>query len=509
MLATSHMCQRTKIRMNLKTCLAILSGIFLTFTIPVQARPQFSSSEINGEHSELMICDLDGDGLKDLVLLDNTNLSIFYQNPNQGFSREPQQTYSLEPRPCVIWPAKLGGPADSLLIMTSDGVSQLSFTNRTGPPVIRQIIKQSTIIPDRTEGANATYLSLSAASGHGWPLVLVPTADGLQVWQQQGGMVWHAAQVITSAIDDSLLPSVADPGYSTLREFNFSVGDMNGDGRDDLMFRTSQTSQINVYRLYLQQTNGQFSLEPTLVYADKSEPFSWHCWTDLNRDGKVDLIKSVWLNEPSFIPGVPAGKVLVGVYFADDHGRIPSQPQQIFRKNDWTPAVPVVDVDGDGFPDLVLGYNHLDSKEGLSQEITARQIKYSLRFYFFRPGNNFPDHNFPDQPDFQRDIVIRLDHAEGPFDWNLAQNFQRYVRFDGDFNGDGKKDLLVHDHGNTISVYFFVSRALGYSLEPDLQFDCPGPTDEWQIADLNNDGISDLIVKLANEKGYQIFISHK
>jgi hypothetical protein len=283
---------------------------------------------------------------------------------------------------------------------------------------------------------------------------------------------------------------------------------VNGDGRDDLIVRNSDASLTNVYRLYLQQTNGLFDLEPALVYADKSDPFSWLCWTDLNHDGKVDLIKSVWPNEPSFIPGVPAGKVLVGVYFADGHGKIPAKPQQVFRKNDWTPQVPVVDIDGDGFPDLVLGYNHLDSKEGLSKEITARQISYSLRFYFFRPENG-SGNGFPEEPDFQREVAIHLDHMEGPLDWNLARNFQRYVRFDGDFNGDGKKDLLVHDHSDTISAYFFISRERGYSQEPDLQFHCPGPTDDWQIADLNNDGISDLIVKLANENGYQIFVSHK
>ncbi|HMD52960.1 MAG TPA: VCBS repeat-containing protein, partial [Phycisphaerae bacterium] len=170
---------------NLKTTLAIWLGICSMFITPVQARPQFSSSEINGGNFELMVCDLDGDGLKDLVLLDNTNLSIFYQNPNRGFPREPQQTYSLEPRPCVIWPAKLGGPSDSILVMTGDGVSELSFTNRTGPPVIRQIIKQSTIIPDRTDEANAAYVPLSVATGQDWPLLLVPTVAGLQVWRHQ------------------------------------------------------------------------------------------------------------------------------------------------------------------------------------------------------------------------------------------------------------------------------------------------------------------------------------
>ena len=79
----------------------------------------------------------------------------------------------------------------------------------------------------------------------------------------------------------------------------------------------------------------------------------------------------------------------------------------------------------------------------------------------------------------------------------------------GDFNGDGKADLLVRDHSDAISVYFFVSRQKGFSMEPDLRFNCPEPIEEWRITDLNNDGVSDLIVKLANEKGCRIFISRK
>jgi len=61
-------------------------------------------------------------------------------------------------------------------------------------------------------------------------------------------------------------------------------------------------------------------------------------------------------------------------------------------------------------------------------------------------------------------------------------------------------DLLVRDHSDEISVYFFVSREKGFSPEPDLQFSCPELIDEWQVADLNHDGVSDLIVKTGETK---------
>jgi hypothetical protein len=479
----------------------VLLGISLMACFPARAEQKFKASEIFGQSSELMICDLDGDGLKDLVLMDDLNLSIFYQDRTQGFTRQPQQTWRLEHRPCVVWPAKLGRPAESLLVMTSDGVSELDFANRTGPPLLRQIIRQPTIVPEAAEETNALCLPLSAGTGGDWPLLLVPAADGLQVWQH--GDEWHQAQFIGQAMDARLWPAAANPGCTASFELNLSVGDVNGDGRDDLMVRRSHGGRLNTYSLYLQQTNGLFALEPALTYADKVDAHSWLCWADLNHNGRVDLIKSVWLNEPSFIPGAPSGKVLVSTYRADAQGRIPAEPQQVFRKNDWMAALPVVDVDGDGFLDLVLGYSHLDSRESLSKEITTKQLDYTLRFYFYRPGTGFPQ-----EADCQRDVVIHLDQVEMLRNWGW-QDVGRYVGLGGDFKGDGKTALLVRDHRDAISVYFFVSREKGFSLKPDLRFSCPEQIDGWVAKDLNNDGVSDLIVKLGKQNAWRIFISQK
>ena len=276
---------------------------------PAQAKPKFNASDVAGRSSERMICDLDGDGLKDLVLMDDLNLSIFYQDPKRGFTREPQQLHSLGHRPWVVWTANLGRPAGSLLVMNRDGVTELAFTNRTDSPAVRQIIRQPTIVPDAAEGTNAMHLPLSIETGREWPLLLVPAADGLQVWQHRDG--WRQAQFIGHAIDARMRPSLIDPGYTTSLELNLSIGDVNGDGRDDLIVKRTPVGRTNTYSLYLQQTNGLFAPEPALTYSDQIELHSWLCWVDLNRDGKVDLLKSVWLDEPSFVPGLASGKVLV------------------------------------------------------------------------------------------------------------------------------------------------------------------------------------------------------
>lgn len=497
-------------------------------------RREHSASQISGPASEVLFGDLDGDGLKDLILVNDLKLSIFYQSPASGFTRAPQQTHRLEHRPCIVWTARLGKASASLLLMTSDGVTELVFTNRAGPPEARQIIKQPTIVPAACEETNVLCLSLSVETGSGWPLLLLPAADGLQVWstlrsatedgstlrsatngsslrsvtkdgatldgQQRGP--WHQAQVIGGILDARLRPSLANPGYTTSVGLNLSVSDINGDGRDDLLTRRSDLGQTNTYTLYLQQTNGLFAVEPALKYADPVEPNSWLGWFDFNHDGKVDLIKSTWLNEPSFVPGHSSGKVLLRTYQADARGRLPAEPQQVFRKNDWTAAVPAVDIDGDGLLDLALGFSPLDTREGVRKEITAKQLDFNLKFYFYRAGTGFPK-----EADCQRDVVIRLDQAALLLSWERRLYFERYVQLTGDFNGDGKTDLLVRDHSNDLSVYFFASRQNGFNPRPDLKFRCPELVEDWQVEDLNNDGVSDLIVKLAKQDAFRIFIS--
>jgi len=177
-----------------------------------------------------------------------------------------------------------------------------------------------------------------------------------------------------------------------------------------------------------------------------------------HRDGKVDFDQERLLNEPSFIPAVPFGKVLVSTYIADEHGRIPDEPQQVFRKNDWTPMVPVADVDGDGFPDLVLGYSRIEDKEGLRKMITSKKLAYNLRFYFYRPGFGFPT-----EADCQRDVVIHLDRDRAEMLEGLHQLFGCYVKVGGDLTGMAKRICWC---GTTVMRSRFTFLFAGERVQP-------------------------------------------
>lgn len=485
---------------SLRICLPLALGMALVGCPPAPASPAFHASKIEGPGQEIFFGDLDGDHLKDAVLVDGRDFWIFYQDAKEGFTRKPQQQYRLEDRPALVWPARLGAGAESVLVMTSEGVDELAFTNRTAPPARRQLIGQRTILPEEADKPEAKYFPLTANTRGDWPLLLVPVTGGLQVWRHDEQ--WRQAQFVEHAVDTRIHPSVANPGYTVTSGLSLTLADINGDGRDDLMVMRRIPGGMQVYALYPQQEGGLFAPRPSLLYTNREDWRAALAWVDLNRDGRPDLIKCTFLNEPSFIPLFPSGKVLVSLYLADQQGRLPAEPQQVFRKHDWSPSLPLVDVDGDGYVDLVLGNIPINTREGSRKAIAAEQVDLGLKLFFNRPGAGFPQ-----APDCQRDVVIRF-HHQFFFDLNLRRlYYDQFVSLNGDFNGDGRKDLLVRDRGGEISVYFFRSREKGFSPEADLRFNCPESIDWWEVTDLNGDGASDLVVKLWGQDAFRVFIS--
>jgi hypothetical protein len=161
-----------------------------------------------------------------------------------------------------------------------------------------------------------------------------------------------------------------------------------------------------------------------------------------------------------------------------------------------------VDVDVDGLVDMVVGYIPINPREA-RKAITAQQIDFNLKFYFFRAGIGFLK-----EPDCEHDVLLHFNN-ELLFTTERRLYYEQFINLNGDFNGDGKKDLLAKDHKDEISVYFFISREKGFSPEADLRFKCPEPIDWWEVKDLNGDGISDLVIKLRGQNIIRLFTSRR
>jgi hypothetical protein len=444
------------------------------------AKPSFKSYELKSTYDELLFADFDGDGLDDIIVIEEPNLVFFFQDPKRGFLKTANLVYSLGDKPSVIWPAKLGkNPGQNILVMTYDGVSTLTYVDKTSPPEKRKIISRPTIIPEKCENSPIIFFTLSANTAKELPLIFVPTEDGLEIWRYD--QEWHYAYSLQSMPEIRIWGPYKGARYTKQYWLNMNIGDLNSDGWDDLVI-CEDNKWKTLFNIYPQTKDGSFPLRPSQSFEDEWNWRTWICLQDINRDGRVDVIKNKWLQEPWFLPGTRSGKVLVQIFMSDGEGNIPDKPTFTFRKNDWISSMPILDIDGDGFIDLVLGYNRFVDSEKIRKTLVSKKLDHGLRI-----------------------LIIHL-YQRGPhFSWSQRKYLETQICLDGDFDGDGDKDLLVKDRKDKASVYSFLSRKKGFSKKANIRFNIKR-VKQFITEDLNNDGISDLIV--LGDK-FKVFLSKR
>ncbi len=463
------------------------------------AKPAFTSYNLKSKYEEVHFFDFSGDGLDDILVINEPNLFFFFQDSSRGFAENPDLVYSLGDKPSVIWPAKLGNnPGQNILIMTDDGVSKLAYVDKNTPPVSRKIINQQTIIPEKCENSPVIFFTLSAKTAKGHPLIFVPTEKELKIWKYD--KEWRYEYSLSGMPETRIWGPRKGAGYTKQNQLNMNIGDLNSDELDDLVI-CQENNGKTLFNIYPQMKEGSFLVKPSQSYEDEWDWRTWVCLQDINKDGKVDVIKNTWLQEPWFIPGTYSGKVAVQIFMSDAEGNIPEQAAFTFRKNDWISSIPIVDVDGDGFMDLVLGYGLFDTREGVRKSFTSKKLDHNLRVHFYHSKG------FSQKPDCQKDITVHLGH----FGMHLTRSRRHYlltqICVDGDFDGDGERDLLVKDQKDKASVYLFISRKKGFSKKTNIHFNDIKRVEQFIADDLNEDGISDLIVMGSRMDAIKVFLS--
>ncbi|MHC4655375.1 MAG: FG-GAP repeat domain-containing protein [Planctomycetota bacterium] len=480
--------------------LAALFFVAFGFTSQVfGAKPAFKSYNLKSKYEEVHFFDFSGDGLDDILVINEPNLFFFFQDSPHGFAEDPSLVYFLGDKPSVIWPAKLGNnPGQNILVMTNDGVSVLSYVNKNTPPVSRKIINQQTIISEKCENSPVIFFTLSAKTAKGHPLIFVPTENELKIWKY--GKEWRYEDSLPGIPETRIWGPNKAAGYTKQYWLNMNIGDLNSDGLDDLVICQDNNGKT-LFKVYPQSKEGTFAMKPSQSFEDEWNWRTWICLQDINKDGKVDVIKNKWLQEPWFIPGTYSGKVLVQIFMSDAEGKIPEEAAFTFRKNDWISSMPIVDVDGDGFMDLVLGYGLFDSRDGVKKSLTAKKLDHNLRVHFYHSKG------FSQKPDCQKDITIHLRHFGMHLTWSRRHYLLTQICVDGDFDGDGENDLLVKDKKDKASVYLFISRKKGFSKKANIHFNDIRSVEQFIADDLNEDGISDLIVIGSRKDATKVFLS--
>ena len=276
----------------------------------------------------------------------------------------------------------------------------------------------------------------------------------------------------------------------------FAVGDFNGDGKLDLA-ASNPTSIPNAVAVFL--GNGDGTLQAPVMYGPAGDPHQMVAG-DLNGHGKLDLVLT------DFNSGG------VGVLLGNGDGTF--QTAVDYGAGSDLSALAMADFNGDGKPDVAVTNNVtgngagtvtvlLGNGDGTLSEAPEYQLGSSGNPLSVAAGDFNGDGNLDlavaDWNATTPGVSVLLGNGDGTYQPAVlyaAGNQPSSVAF-GDFNGDGKLDLVAANDGGGVSVLLGNGDGTFQTPVSYATVDA-GALPTVVVDDVNGDGKLDLVVTDGN-----------
>jgi hypothetical protein len=443
--------------------------------------------ETGARTDHIEVKDLNGDGKPDLIIQNGRDLQIFLQKDGT-YSTKPQQVLRLDPS-VFLWTFGLlnGQTHPSILAAGSRGIQDIPFDGTTFGAARDLVVHPSMFEGTCSDGHAPLFTNFAPdLDKDGRSELLLFQADEIFVMKQGDSGEFRCLQKLPIPMDvATLVPWASHQKLTeTIGVPILSFGDTDGDGRMDIAYYKEEA--IGIFR---QQENGRFLAADSkdLTTDKKRRPRNRFLQfdvpprvADFNGDGILDIA----LIYPS--------KGRVHVYYGRPGRTDWKEPDQVMNVADgWSTGIYLEDLSGRGKLDLVMG---VVRKFGITEGIQV----------FLSGKVDLELHIYPMQDDgrYSKDPVQELKFSI-PFSFHVTRDSASLdlvfrPNFNGDYNKDGLKDMLVRVDEKTLKIYPGVKdRVISNTPSGTILMNPPDgvSTTEPFVADLNGDGVSDVLLK--------------
>lgn len=280
---------------------------------------------------------------------------------------------------------------------------------------------------------------------------------------------------------------------------------------------------VNWGIVYLQQKDGTYPDDPLLaggdlsdkiareynkrVYAlnpqnddqDGANPFK--SLLDIDGDGAKDRVS----NRERY--GVGGMKSEVRIFFGvgEKDTTFPKSPDQIIVDKNFVPSGALfTKINDDDALDLIMFSTRFQINDLVSFIKANRgEVKGELNFYFFDKGAR----SYPRNCSLQIPISLKFKiSSPGLFSGKIFRYMDTVFRVNSDFNGDGKKDLLIRTSNEKLQIFLNLGPDSFFAKDPHHSVFVPD-FDFITVQDIDGDGKADIMMKDARSSKIRVLLS--
>jgi hypothetical protein len=432
---------------------------------------------------EPLFADIEGNGRCNLLVIDPVEKRLLnYRQRPDGFSNLPDQAIALPPQTAWVAPCDVEAhPGLELLFSTATGLVY-SRQNAGLFESERHTLIETSQAFTGFDFPILTRLSTNTAGTNG--LIPVIAAGQAVLYQRNSADEWSPGPPLV--LDAEQTAWQIDPAS----------------WRDSWALGPNPAHSLNVEQSFRAKPDLKQDKEPEneavqkIMDDLKQRADAWpprSVRLDVDGDGREDLV--LWQ-----VGFKVDAKTDIYIFLRGTDQKLPERPTQILHCRGFpiptgsaSKVSPVIDLKGDGQCELVLLElkTALISESGLLETALSHGFDWALTI---RP--------------FQHGVFSRSPAASVPVRTSLLSEFSLEwpVFIQGDFNGDGRPDLLVRGLGTRWNIFLSTTDGRWFAPQPAMTFDAPGHG-YFEINDLNGDGLADIIWHEPAEHRLSIFMS--